>query len=227
MLGYLLRQFENYLEAKNIFGKVLQWRPQEPQSYRDYALSLQQIGNTQYALDTLYKALTEHFNTEANAAYSGIEEVLVMELNQILSAHPNIDKTKIDTGLLANLPVDIRVVLNWNMNDSDMDLWVTDPRGQKVYYGNKESVIGGRIGNDFTSGYGPEQFLLRKAIKGKYIVQLHYYGDNIQKLAGGTAVQAEIYTNYGTPQQKRFFVTLQLEKGKDANGLLVGEFDFE
>ncbi len=46
-----------------------------------------------------------------------------------------------------------------------MDLWVTDPNKETCYYSHKETLIGGRISNDFTEGYGPEQFLLKKAIQ--------------------------------------------------------------
>jgi Ca-activated chloride channel homolog len=124
------------------------------------------------------------------------------------------------------MPVDVRVVLNWNMNDTDMDLWVTDPLGEKCFYSNNLTKIGGHISRDFTRGYGPEQFMLKKARNGKYKVQLHYYGDGVQKISGGSTVMAEIYTNYGTPSQVRKLIALQMEKDGEKEGILVGEFTF-
>ena len=29
------------------------------------------------------------------------------------------------------MPVDLRIVMNWNMNNTDIDLWVTDPNEEK------------------------------------------------------------------------------------------------
>jgi uncharacterized protein YfaP (DUF2135 family) len=113
------------------------------------------------------------------------------------------------------------------MNDTDMDLWVIDPRGEKCFYNNKQSQIGGRISDDFTDGYGPEQFILKNAKKGKYKVMLHYYGDRVQKVAGGSTILAEIYTNYSRANQERKLITLQMEKGEAKEGILVGAFSFE
>lgn len=123
------------------------------------------------------------------------------------------------------MPVDIRVVMNWNMNDTDMDLWVTDPNGEKCYFKHTLTSIGGRISEDFTQGYGPEQFLLKKAIKGKYKIQVHYYGESGVKIAGKTTMLVEIFTNYGRHNEQRKLITLQLEE-EEKEGIYVGEFVF-
>ena len=67
--------------------------------------------------------------------------------------------------------------MNWNMNNTDIDLWITDPNGEKCYYSNPATAIGGKISNDFTEGFGPEQFLLKKGIKGKYKIEIDYFND--------------------------------------------------
>jgi tetratricopeptide (TPR) repeat protein len=226
MLGYELKMQGEYKEAVNVFKKVLQWRPQEPQSYRDYGLALADAGQYQNAVDTLYAAITKNYDSDLSSNYNGIEEVMVTEINNIITLQKNINTDKIEGSLVSEIPVDVRVVLNWNMNDTDMDLWVIDPREEKCFYSNKVTKIGGRISDDFISGYGPEQFMLKKATKGTYKVMLHYYGDGVQKIAGGSTVMAEIYTNYGRPNQERKLITMQMEKDEDRGGILVGEFRF-
>ncbi|WP_315820599.1 hypothetical protein [Paraflavitalea speifideaquila] len=57
LLGYKLREAGACEEAITVFRKILQWRPQEPHSYRDYGLALADAGKYQQALDTLYAAL--------------------------------------------------------------------------------------------------------------------------------------------------------------------------
>lgn len=227
LLGYKLREAGAYEEAVIVFRKVLQWRPQEPHSYRDYGLALADAGHYQQALDTLYTALKKNYSESTSGMYRGIEEIIVTEINQLISLHKGkLDISGIDSKLIHAMPTDVRVVLNWNKNDTDMDLWVTDPNQETCYYSHKETLIGGRISTDFTRGYGPEQFLLKKAVHGKYQVKVNYYGDQQFKLSGPTTVMAEIFTHYADGREERKLITLQMEKGGKQEGVLVGEFQF-
>jgi hypothetical protein len=227
MLGYELRRLGESAAACAAFKKVLDWRPFEPQSYRDYGLALQDAGRYQSALDTLYTALVKNYDEGINALYPGIEETILPEINNLVALKGDkVNFSRIPKNLLKNMPVDIRVVLNWNMNDTDIDLWVTDPNGEKCYYSHKETALGGRISNDFTRGLGPEQFLLRRAVKGRYKVEVNYYGDTQVKLAGPTTIMVEIYTHYGTDRQTRRLIPLQMQSSAEKT-VLVGEFTFD
>lgn len=225
MLGYKLKELGEYNMSIQAFRKVLEWRPMEPQSYRDYGLALLDAGYYQNALDTFYLALTRNYASEVAGMYPGIEEMIVMEINQLLSLHKKLNRSVIPENLIKPMPVDLRVVVNWNMNDTDLDLWITDPIGEKCYYGHKNTQIGGRLSNDFTRGYGPEQFLLKKAVRGTYKVQVHFYGERQVKLVGPTTAQAEIIIHYGTANQQRQVITLQMEKG--GGTVMIGEFQFK
>jgi len=70
---------------------------------------------------------------------------------------------------------DIKVYLTWDTDRSDVDLWVTNPAGEKVYYSHKQGSLGGQLFGDVTNGYGPESFHVQNATRGKYLVQVHYY----------------------------------------------------
>ena len=226
MLGYELRRLGEKEAACEAFRKVLEWRPFEPQSYRDYSMALRDAGHYQQALDTLYTALVKNYDADIDAQYPGIEEVIVPEINNLIALKGDkVDFGRIPRRLIQNMPVDIRVVLNWNMNDTDMDLWVTDPNGEKCYYSHKKTEAGGRISSDFTRGLGPEQFMLKKAITGKYKVEVNYYGDTQAKLAGPTTLLVEIYTRYGTDHETRTLIPLQMQAVSERT-VLVGEFDF-
>ena len=225
-LAYKLKQTGNYDSEIFITEKVLQWRPMDAQSYRDYALALADAGQYQKALNNLYKVLTQSYNSQIADRDQGIEEIIISEINNLIAKYGNKLNTKgIDKRLIQPLPVDVRVVLNWNKNDTDIDLWLTDPTGEKGYYGNPKTKIGGRISNDFTSGYGPEQFMLKKAMKGKYKIEVNYYGDRQINISGPTTVTAEIYTRYATGKQQRKVIVLPMA-ADNRNGNLVGEFNF-
>jgi uncharacterized protein YfaP (DUF2135 family) len=103
-----------------------------------------------------------------------------------------------------------------------MDLWVTDPNGEKCFYGHKDTYQGGHMSDDFTGGYGPEEFSLRVPKAGKYVVQVNYYGDRATSVNGPTTLQLRLTTGFGTPTQTERLVTLRLKAQSET--VLVGEF---
>jgi Ca-activated chloride channel family protein len=230
LLAYKLKQAEVFDKELFVTQKVLEWRPFDPQSYRDYALALEDNKQYQGALDNLYKVLTQSYTQELADRDNGIEETIIMEINQLIANYRNkLDLKKISPKIIADLPVNIRVVINWNKDDTDIDLWVTDPNNERCYYSHPATEIGGRLSNDFTRGFGPEQFLLKKAIKGKYKIQTNFFGERQVGIAGPTAIMAEVYINYATGKQERKIVVFQNQKDNERgseDGILIGEFEF-
>ncbi len=229
LLGYRLKEYAEYELETYVCHKVIQWRPMEPQSYRDYALALADAGRHQQALDTLYSVLTQSYAQNISRRSYGIEEVVVTELNQLIAANKQLNISAIDKDLVKVMPVDVRVVINWTMNSTDIDLHVTDPNGETCFYSHKATTIGGRISQDITQGYGPEQFMLKKAVKGKYKVYVNYFGDSQVKAEGPSTIMVEIYTGYSGSSQQRQVTCLQMSKETKpaGNGLIqVAEFEF-
>ena len=228
LLGYRLKEYKEYALEAYICRKVIAWRPMEPQSYRDYALALADNAQYQTALDSLYSVLTQSYPQNIGRRSQGIEEVIITEMNQLITQRKSLNTHLIDKKLIQTMPVDIRVLINWNMNNTDIDLYVKDPQGETCFYSHRETKMGGRISQDVTQGYGPEQFMLRKARKGKYQVFVNYYGDSQVKAEGPSTIMAEIYTYYSDASEQRRIVCLQMSKETKAkDGLIkVAEFEF-
>lgn len=227
MLGYKLKQLGDFEGEVFAFKKVTELRPLDPQSYRDYGLALDDAGEHQKALDVLYTAMTKSYTADADGLYSGIQEIFLPEINRIIALNKGkLNLSAIDKKLIKSLPVDIRIVMDWNMNNTDIDLWVTDPDNEKCFYGHNRTTAGGRISRDMTQGFGPEQFLLKKAIKGTYKIEINYYGDRQATIAGPTTVMAEMYTHYGTPDEKKEIIVLQMKKGTNGT-VYIGDLDFK
>jgi len=112
------------------------------------------------------------------------------------------------------VPVDIRIVLSWSTDNSDVDLWVIEPTDEKCFYKNKLTYSGGRISQDITGGFGPEEYCIKDAAKGIYQIQANYYGDRRQSLTGPITLYAEIFRNYGTVHQTSQQVVVQLKDKK-------------
>ncbi|MEG0188907.1 MAG: hypothetical protein RR668_09615, partial [Algoriella sp.] len=228
MLAYKLKEIEEYQTELFITKKVLDWRPFDAQSYRDYALALQDNEQYQSALDNLYKVLTNDYSVEIANRDRDITEIIVPEINNLISLHrKELNLSEINKDIIVDIPVEVRVVMNWNKDMTDIDLWVTDPNGEKCYYGHRTTVIGGRNSEDVTQGFGPEQFMLKKAIKGKYKIETNFFGENQMSISGPTTISAEIYLFYSSGKQVKKMITFQNNKpNAGGEGILVGEFEF-
>jgi tetratricopeptide (TPR) repeat protein len=220
VLSYRLLQASRADLAVWLLERVLELSPNEPQSWRDVGLAWAKLGQTQKAVDNLYEVLSRPWHNR----FPGVELIALGELNALVAT----TKTKPDTSamdkrLLRNLPVDLRVVLSWDSDNTDIDLWVTDPNGERVFYSNPLSYQGGRISADFTGGYGPEEFLLKKAKPGKYLVQAQFYGHRQQTVSGATSLQLSFFTGFGGSKQKEQSVVLRLQSQGEV--VTVGEFE--
>jgi uncharacterized protein YfaP (DUF2135 family) len=75
----------------------------------------------------------------------------------------------------------ILVTMTWNLSDTDVDLYVTDPSQNTSWYGGKLTPDGGELDVDNTSGRGPEHWTLNASdtvqFGGSYRVGVHYYSD--------------------------------------------------
>lgn len=223
ILGYRLMQVNEPALALPIFEKVLMLAPDEPQSYRDLGLVYVELKRYQKAIDQFNQVIERSWD----GRFADIELITLAELNAVIAeanrAKATLDISKIDSRLQRNLPLDVRAVLTWDANDSDMDLWVTDPNNEKCFYGHQHTLQGGLMSRDFTQGYGPEEFSLRDAKQGKYKVEANFYGNRQQIVAGATTLQMKLTTAFGTKNAKNETITLRLkDKGET---VFVGEFE--
>jgi len=221
ILAHRLEQLEYFKLAISVYEEVVKIRAEEPQSFRDLSLCLASDGQYQKALDTIYFAIKKPWD----GRFPEIEAIMSVEMNRIISkAAGKIDLSKIDKRLIKDMPVDVRIVLNWDTNNSDMDLWVMDPYDVKCFYSHALTYTGGRISRDFTQGYGPEEFLIKEALPGKYIIQANYYGSSSQRITGPTTIYLELYTNYGKKNEKKETITMQLSS--EARVVDIGVLEF-
>lgn len=221
VLGQRLRQLGFHDLAVWTFGEVLRMREEEPQSRRDLALACAEANAPQRAVELLWEVASKRWD----GRFHDVNLIALGELNALVAtAKTTLDASVVDPRLRENLPVDIRVVLNWDTDNSDMDLHVIDPRGETCYYSHNRTAIGGRISADVTDGYGPEEFLLKKAIPGTYRVQANFFGTRQQTAVGATTVVLELYLRYGTGRMENKSITLRLDGG---NRMVdIGSFTF-
>jgi tetratricopeptide (TPR) repeat protein len=221
ILGTKLIALKQTSVAVDIYEHLLTLKGEDPQSYRDLGLAYEADGNPQKAIQNLYEVVKRDWD----GRFPEIELIALEEINRIIAnSGSKTDYSFIDPRLIKNLPVDIRVVLSWDTDNCDMDLWVTDPYGEKCFYQHTLTEIGGIISKDFTRGYGPEEFLLKNAANGKYMVQANYYGTSTQNLLAPVTLHLIFYTNYGKPSEKSQETVIRLENKNDV--IDIGSFVF-
>jgi hypothetical protein len=220
ILGYRLLQAGEPELALAVFEQVRLLAEEEPQSWRDLGLAHAAAGHPQAAVDLLHEVVIRPWDDR----FAEIELIALAEMNALIATAPKpLATSQIDARLLKNLPLDLRAVLTWDADNSDMDLWVTDPNGEKCYYGHRFTYQGGRMSRDFTGGYGPEEFSLRLAKPGKYRIEANFFGSRQQVVAGATTLQVKLSSGFGTSTAKEQLLTLRL-KGR-GESVFVGEFE--
>ena len=212
-----------------VYEKILSLEPDRPQPSRNLALALisraernarsrarathDPRADMQRALDLL----TEVVMRPWEGRYDGVEMISLMEANRIVPTVRGYGgKVELDPRLIALLDTDLRIILEWNTDHTDMDLWVDEPSGERAIYSHPRTVIGGRLSNDMTQGYGPEEYLLRRSMPGEYRVSANVYANDRMSPNGSTTIRARIFRNWGRPGQAEQVMDLELrpdEKG--------------
>ncbi len=213
-----LMDWKEYEDAVLVYKEILYLRAEEPQSYRDLGLALYKLDQNQEAIETLYKVIEKNWD----GRFPEIETIVLGEINAIIQqSKMKLETDFMDPQLLKNLPVDLRIIIDWDADNMDIDLWVTDPFGEKCFFSHPSTEIGGKMSRDFTRGYGPEEFLIKNALKGKYKVEVNYYGSSQQRVAGPPSIKARLISNFGKENETEKVISFRLEQSKEV--LFIGE----
>ncbi|MDB5471927.1 MAG: hypothetical protein JWR84_3487 [Caulobacter sp.] len=230
VVGDRMMRYGQVDRALWLLDRLAYLTPDKPQPLRGLALALivqaEQAGTSDAVRAADYRRAAELLNkvivTPWDGDYDGIELVSLMEFNRILPRLPAGERL-LDPRLVALLDVDLRVVLEWNTDDSDMDLWVLEPSGDTAIYSNPKTRIGGRLSNDMTSGYGPEEYLLRRAPRGEYQIKANVFAPDALDPNGATTVRARLYRNWGRPNESYEVLEIDLTPDTD-DTRLIGKF---
>jgi len=234
VLAHRLAQTGRLDLAVLTFEEVLGLRPEEPQSYRDLALVLarrakQSDRDAAAVRDDLARALellSKVVLGDWDGRFTEIEVIALEELNSLVprAKAAGIDEIPIDPRLIKLLDVDVRIVMTWDADNTDIDLWVIEPSGEKAYYSHNRTTIGGLVSADFTEGYGPEEYMVRKAMSGVYDIKAHYYGSQAARLLGAVTVQVDVFTNFGRENEARKSITVRLKEAEET--VMIGQVEF-
>jgi Ca-activated chloride channel homolog len=174
------------------------------------------------AIELLYKVVTGKWD----GRFREIETIALVEMNRIAKRvkPAQIAHIKIDKELLALMDVDMRIVMSWDADNTDIDLHVVEPSGEEAYFSHPLTKIGGAVSKDLTQGYGPEEYMVRKAMHGMYTIKAKFYGSRSVKIMGAVTVKVDIYTNFGRNEEDHKSITVQLKNAKEM--ITIGQIEF-
>ncbi|GEM_PF-836060 len=117
---------------------------------------------------------------------------------------------------------DIKIILTWDTDGTDVDLHVVNPSGVECYYANRETKEGGKLDVDIVDGYGPEVFTQTDAGPGEYRVFVYYYSSNDKPQ---TVATVQVILFEGTDMEKKYYFQKVLVKTNDSSD--VGNFNVQ
>ena len=227
-MGWRLREAGAYDEAIAAFRHVLKLRGEEAQSRRDLALVLTEAGKERRDEAMLSEAMallgTAAFEPAARRSGRRGNDmqtcvVALEELNGLVTwCKANGVKAKVpemDDAYRREMPLQLRIMMSWDVDETDVDLHVLEPDGEEAYYGHRRTSTGGFVSEDVTTGYGPEEYLRKTAGVGVYRILANYFASHRQALTGAATVTATVYTGWGTKDEKRAVFSFRLDKPKD------------
>jgi tetratricopeptide (TPR) repeat protein len=117
---------------------------------------------------------------------------------------------------------DIKVYLTWDTDRTDVDLWVDNPAGEKVFYSHRQGSHGDALFDDVTTGYGPESYTAKDAQPGTYTIRVNYFssrrtafnearGEVVVILHEGTADEVRHVLPYRLFQDKQTVTVAKVE----------------
>lgn len=172
------------------------------------------------AIELLAKAATDVYEQEAD----GIETVALMEANAALARLKAMggSSNALDPRLVALLDADLRVVVEWNTPRTDLDLWVMEPKGFDVGYSAPLSPWGGKLSGDITDGYGPEEYLIHRALDGEYSIRAKTFASDPTNPNGPSSLTVRLIRNFGRPGESEELMDIEME-AKDREKVELGK----
>jgi len=219
MVAARLERYGMLDDAVTLRERQAQLDPDRPQPRRLLGLALARRAaaggpGAKADLDRAVRLLADIALNPLDDRWDGVDLISLVEANAFLPRLRELGGNfQLDPRLVHNLDSDVRVVLDWSNDAADIDLWVDEPNGERAIYNHPRTLIGGHLSNDMTAGYGPEEYLLRRAADGRYVVRANVYSPDQLDPNGPSRVTAHLYRDWGRPTQREESIDLDLTKG--------------
>ena len=213
-------------QAVHLLRRVAAARPYEPETYRALAGALAELGRSDLAMAYYEVGLAGSWD----GRFGEFKRILAMDYQQFLRKAGRAEAAlglaplvKARLGAVRQVVgvqrADVVVMITWNTDATDVDLHVLEPTGEEVYYGNRNSRLGGELTQDVTQGFGPEMYVLKAAPAGDYSVRAKYFASDRNRASARSKVYATVIRNFGSANERSERKVVTLETGKEMHSL--------
>jgi len=235
VLAWRLRQEKQYEMAVVQFRRIVKLRGEDPQSWRDLAVTLSEWGKATRSRARLEEAMGLFVKVAFTPWQRHADTISIFALEELNALITWIDAAKFKAGdkpvvpefdrkFRAALSTDLRIYIAWDADNTDIDLHVMEPSGEEAYYSHNRTTHGGLVSRDITDGYGPEEYLIARAPAGEYAISANYYGSRQQTIMGPATVTATIFTDWGRAEERQQTISVRLDTPND--NVPVGKVKF-
>ena len=183
------------------------WRDLDLQARRDLALALTELADRRRAkigrfdsvvIADYQRAMRLHreiltgrwdgwFNQSHILALTDLNRIIAMLRENGIAAGREF---QLDPRLVRPIDADLRVVLTWDDDAVDLNLIIQKPNGE-----GSSPIFDARTGGVHvdSSGYGPAEYVERKALKGRYEIDVIYVDTSGRALLGPTTARHDLH----------------------------------
>jgi len=212
LMAYHLESFNEFQLANTLYKRILTLAPDRIQSYRDLAMSHQEIGNYQKAFELFKQILA---NETEGLNFLPLKKTAEYEMMRLLTFHKSkVSYEDVSNELLVvGFKKDRRLVFEWTNPQADFEIQFVNPKGK--YFTWEHSVFSNqeRLKDEVTKGYSIEEFALDDAPPGEWIINVQYLGED--RIQPPSYLKYTLYLNYATPQETKEIKLIKLYQQKD------------
>lgn len=196
--------------SHKLFSWIVDHDQNSSVAWADLARAERALGEVDKAINCYWKAV----QIKDSRFTQGRALVALEEMNALLARSKwNHDKFGIDPRFVRHVPVELRVVLRWDSDQSNLDLVVREPTGW-------EAMRGAPVLNDdlawwsgnLSRGFGPESWCGRGLLPGTYQFGARFYGDWNRDGKSTTTAEIEVIRHFGEEEETRKVYSLRVEE---------------
>ncbi len=220
LMAYHLESFKEDQLANTLYKRILELSPDRIQSYRDLALSHQQVGNYQQAFELFKQILA---NETEGLDFLPLKKTAEYEMMRLLTFHKSkVSYEDVSNELLVvGFKKDRRLVFEWTNPQADFEIQFVNPKGKYFTWQHSIFTNQERLKDELSKGYSIEEFALDDAPPGEWIINVQYLGED--PIQPPSYLKYTLYLNYATPQETKEVKLIKLfqQKNKTTLGKLT------
>jgi PTB domain (IRS-1 type)/FERM central domain/EF-hand domain pair len=238
-LGMMLMSFGHVDSGVATFERIFELRSDEPQAARDLACALvirstMGASNVFEDLERAMGLLDGVVRSTVPSRFAQVEVITALDihgvqsrLNRLPESFVSSPAASVDPRLFSPscVSLDLRVVLTWDSEDADVDLIVEEPGGDACTVFQNQTPQGGFLSLDQSRGLGPEEYRIRQAPRGKFLISVRL-ASRLAEHEKDTGVMAmiHVFTEYGTDHERQEVFCRQLSAWRERISLAEVHF---